>query len=246
MALHRGPAAPFIPGGEERKPIMSYLFEMHYHTPQTSYCGHIPPAEALPKYKEAGYAGVVVTDHFYKEWFDDKGEIPWEEKIERWLTGYRAAQETARTLEDFTVILGMELRFTDNLNDHLVYGIDEALLKENPELYLMTPAEFRRFADAHGLFFAQAHPFRSVCTPRDPAVLHGVEIYNGNGRHNSHNHKAEAFAEENGLIALSGSDFHEWEDLCMGGTYLRERPADSKSLARLLFAGGVEGFARGE
>ena len=70
---------------------MSYLFEMHYHTPQTSYCGHIPPAEALPKYKEAGYAGVVVTDHFYKEWFDDRGEIPWEEKIDRWLAGYRAA-----------------------------------------------------------------------------------------------------------------------------------------------------------
>lgn len=223
---------------------MSYLFEMHYHTPQTSYCGNVPPAEALPKYKEAGYDGVVVTDHFYREWFQDKGELPWEEKVELWLKGYRAAKAAAEELDGFTVILGMELRFPDNLNDHLVYGIDEELLKEYPEPYLMTPAEFRAFADKHGLFFAQAHPFRVMCTPRDPAVLHGVEVFNGNGRWDSQDHKAEAFAREHGLISLSGSDFHEWEDLCTGGMYLTERPADSKELARLLFAGGVEGLAR--
>ena len=219
---------------------MSYLFETHYHTPQTSYCGHIPPSEALPKYKEAGYDGVVVTDHFYKEWFDDRGDLPWEDKIERWLEGYRAAREAAAALPDFTVILGMELRFTDNINDHLVYGIDEGLLKKYPEPYLLTPAEFRAFADQHGLFFAQAHPFRDVCSPRNPADLHGVEVFNGNGRWNSHNDTAEDFAKRNGLIRLSGSDFHEWEDLCMGGVYLRERPADSQALARLLFDGGVE------
>ncbi|MCI8360682.1 MAG: hypothetical protein HFE86_05015 [Clostridiales bacterium] len=225
---------------------MSYLFELHYHTPQTSYCGNVPPAQALPKYKEAGYAGVVVTDHFYKEWFEDKGDLPWEEKVELWLKGYRAARETADQLGDFTVLLGMELRFTDNINDHLVYGIDEALLKEYPEPYLMTPAEFRAFADAHGLFFAQAHPFRSVCSPRNPADLHGVEVFNGNGRWDSHNDQARAFAEENGLVQLSGSDFHEWEDLCTGGVYLTQRPADSKALARLLFDGGAERLAQSE
>lgn len=223
---------------------MSYLFEMHYHTPQTSYCGNVPPAEALPKYKEAGYAGVVVTDHFYKEWFQDKGDLPWEEKVELWLKGYRAAKEAAEGLDGFRVLLGMELRFPDNLNDHLVYGIDEELLKKYPEPYLMTPAEYRAFADEHGLFFAQAHPFRVMCTPRDPAVLHGVEVFNGNGRWDSQDHKAEALAKEHGLIPLSGSDFHEWEDLCTGGMYLTERPADSRELARLLFAGGVEGLVR--
>lgn len=224
---------------------MSYLFEMHYHTPNTSYCGSIGPKDAIPKYVEAGYSGVVITDHYYKEWFEDRGEISWNEKIDRWLDGYHAALEAAEGY-DFRVILGVELRFPGGFNDYLVYGIDEQFLKDNIELYLMTPAEFRAFADKNGLFFSQAHPFRVMCSPQDATLLHGVEVFNGNLRHNSHNDITLKFAEDNNLIKISGSDFHEWEDLCRGGCYLKERPADSKELSKLLFSGGVEKLVTAE
>lgn len=222
---------------------MSFLFETHYHTPNTSYCGHIGPKDALPKYRELGYRGVVVTDHYYKDWFEDKGNLSWKQKIDLWLAGYRAAAALAER-NGLTVILGMELRFTDSWNDYLVYGIDEDFLTRNPELYHMTPAEFRRFSDENGLFFAQAHPFRSNCSPQDPACLHGVEIFNGNLRHDSRNEEAEAFARDHQLLALSGSDFHEWEDLGRGGMIFSKCPSDSKELAALLFSGGIEELRR--
>ena len=70
-----------------------------------------------------------------------------------------------------------------------------------------------------------------------PALLDGVEIYNGNKRHDSHNDEAEAFCRENGLIGLSGSDFHEWEDLARGGLALEEAVFSVAELLRLLRAG---------
>ena len=46
----------------------------------------------------------------------------------------------------------------------------------------------------------QAHPFRTGLTREDPALLDGVEVFNGNARHDSHNDDALRFARENGLL----------------------------------------------
>lgn len=224
---------------------MTYLFETHFHTPKTSHCGTVPANEAIPKYIEAGYAGICVTDHYYKDWFyeDRFAGMSWAEKMNVWLEGYRSAVEAAKGT-DLSIILGLELRFPDNMNDHLVYGVDEQFLIDHAELYNMTCAEFHDFADAHGLFFAQAHPCRSMCSRRDPKDLHGVEVFNGNLRHNSRNDEAEQFAKENGLVMLSGSDFHEWEDLARGGIYLNKKPTDSAELAAMLLHGEVAGLKK--
>lgn len=214
---------------------MPYLFETHFHTPVTSHCSKVPAEEAVPAYKKAGYSGICVTDHYYKDWFyearfDGK---KWSEKTDVWLDGYRSAVKAAEGL-DMSIILGLEIRFTDNMNDHLVYGVTEELLRENPELYNMSVAEFKAFAEENGLFFAQAHPFRSICSPRNPKHLHGVEIYNGNYRHQSHNETALEFAKSNSLVQISGSDFHMMEDLGRGGIYLEKLPQNSAELAKML------------
>ena len=217
---------------------MSYLFETHYHTPYTSYCGSVTPAQAFPFYAQNGYSGIVITDHYYKEWFDGCKDTSWNKKIDHWLEGYKIARTVGRQ-HGMKVILGMELRFTENANDYLVYGIDEQFLRTCPEIYKMTPAQFRVLADKHGLLFSQAHPFRSMCTPCDPKALHGVEIYNGNPRHTNQNNLAKKFAEDNNLIITSGSDTHEKEDVCRGGVFLNKNPNNSKELAELLFTKNV-------
>lgn len=74
----------------------------------------------------------------------------------------------------------------------------------------------------------------------DPGLLDGVEVYNGNRRHNSRNHLAQRFARENGLLTISGSDCHQLEDLGRGGVELGERVESMAQLVRSLKEGRVE------
>ena len=216
---------------------MGYLFEMHYHTGEVSPCGNVPAAEGIRAYGEKGYAGVVVTDHFFRDYFASLSDsLSWPEKIDRYLGGYRLARKAGEEC-GVRVLLGMELRFLHSSNDYLVYGMTEDLFKATEAPYEWTEEVFSRFAREHGLLFVQAHPFRPGLTRCDPSLLDGVEIYNGNRRHNSHNADAAAFARKNGLLELAGADFHEWEDLQLAGAEFEEMPEDSAALVRLLRRG---------
>lgn len=225
---------------------MGSVLDMHFHTQETSSCGSIPAAQSVPAYREKGYDGLVVTDHYFDGYFARfPADRPWPEQLESWLTGYRAARAAGDAC-GMTVLLGLELRFVGSMNDYLVYGATEDLLRAHPALYRMDPASFARFARDNGLFFAQAHPFRPGLTRCDAAYLDGVETYNGNKRHNSHNDLAAAYAAEHGLIPLSGSDFHEWEDLARGGLHFRAPVRDAEELIAALRGGAYEPITTGD
>ena len=62
------------------------------------------------------------------------------------------------------VILGAELRFPENDNDYLVYGIDEQWLRSNPYVCCMSAQEFfDKFHDQ--VLIIHAHPFRKGSAP---------------------------------------------------------------------------------
>ena len=224
---------------------MNGLFEMHYHTSQTSTCGHVSAADSVRAYRKQGYDGIITTDHFYRSLLEGFGEdLDWSRRIDRWLEGYRLARRTGER-EGLVVLLGMELRFDHSPNDYLVYGWTEDLLKTTPEPYAWNEERFHAFAQDNGLFFAQAHPFRPHLTRCPAAYLDGMEVFNGNLRHDSHDSLAAAFAEEHGLIPLCGSDLHEWEDLRGVGMTFYPAPANSPELIRRLRDGRFA-LCRGE
>ena len=69
-----------------------------------------------------------------------------------------------------------------------------------------------------GALLVQAHPNRKNCHPVDAGLLDGVEVFNGNPRHDSHNALTLAFAQAHPhLIRTSGSDYHQPQDLARGG-----------------------------
>ncbi|MDF2537382.1 MAG: transposase [Herbinix sp.] len=193
-----------------------YRWDTHVHTSEVSQCGNIKAQDGVRLYKEAGYSGIVITDHYYSGFFQKLPDMTWEEKIEQYLQGYKKALAEGINL-GLTVLLGIEIRFTENPNDYLVFGMTEEFLLANPEGYTLGLKDFKKLIDEEDMLLFQAHPFRSGMVVADPKELDGVEIYNGNARHNSHNDKALAFARENGLLMSSGSDFHETEDLSRGG-----------------------------
>lgn len=115
---------------------MPFCMEMHFHTAEVSPCGNVPAAEAVRAYRERGYRGVVVTDHYAKYNFD-RFPGSWTDKLAAWLTGYRAAKHEGEAI-GLAVLLGMELRLGgDNapVNEYLVYGVTEGQLAASPALW---------------------------------------------------------------------------------------------------------------
>jgi len=210
-----------------------YKYDTHVHTSETSPCGNISAAELVHLYKDASYHGVVITDHYYKSYFDSLGDISWNDKVDCYLKGYRLALAEGKKI-GLNVMLGMELRFNENFNDYLIYGIDENFLKENKKLYELDLRHFRELANKKDLLIYQAHPFRPFMIPADPQMLDGVEVFNGNLRHNSKDAKALEYAETNDLKLISGSDFHEYEDLARGGIIASELVNSSMAFVRIL------------
>jgi len=162
---------------------------------------------------ERGYSAVVITDH------NVPGSTRTAKQCARFARGYELAGRAGEKL-GITVLPGMELRFaSEGYNDFLVYLPDAALYKQR-SLPEMTPQAFKRLADERGMLVYQAHPFRSYLFVEPPEVLHGVEVYNGNPRHDSRNTLALAYAQEHGLAMLSGSDVHQAHDPGSGGIWV--------------------------
>jgi len=212
----------------------SFKFDTHVHTFETSPCGIVLAANAVRYYKKVGYNGVVITDHYNADFFSPRQNQPWEHSIDEFLKGFRNAHaEGIKT--GLIVLLGIEIRLEESIEEYLVYGFDEDFLYNNPELYKLDFKTFSNFARSNGLLVYQAHPFRRWFKAAPPLLLDGMEVYNGNPRHNSHNDRALEYAEKYGLRQLSGSDFHHPEDLARGGVILPEAPKNISGFKKLLF-----------
>lgn len=211
--------------------MKKYLFDTHIHTKEASSCSRVWAADIVKRYKELGYDGLCITDHFSASQFEKHGST-FEEQVQKYLSGYLAAKEFED--ENFHIILGMELRFLENENDYLVYGFDEDFVLNNDLTRFHDPEEFRPFAEENNLIIFQAHPFRIGMNVVDPELLDGVEVYNGHGDHNSRNSIAYHWSELHSLRKLSGSDFHGNLNLEPGGVYFEEYLSDSKQVADAL------------
>ena len=213
--------------------MSTFKFEMHFHTEESSPCGKIAAKKGVELYQKAGYDGIVVTDHFSKSVFGGPQERTWAEICESFLKGYRLAKQSVRDSE-FQVLLGMEIRFPDDDNDFLVYGIDEEFPKQHPWIYMKELSDLFDISKGKNLIIVQAHPFRDSCHLAPVEFLHGIEVYNGNPRHNSRNELAKKAAKKHRLLETYGSDFHQMEDIARTYIELDKKPETEQELVALL------------
>ena len=82
-----------------------YKYELHMHTSEGSACAISNGAEMAEFYINQGYAGMVVTDHFYRGNTAPSRDLPWKEFIEAYSQGYYAAKKAAKGY-DFDVFFG--------------------------------------------------------------------------------------------------------------------------------------------
>ncbi|NLJ81023.1 MAG: PHP domain-containing protein [Firmicutes bacterium] len=219
---------------------MYYKIETHCHTFESSACGRVPAEQLVELYLEAGYAGLVITDHFSADNSErlaarDGRPTDFAGQCDNLFQGYQAAKDFAQGR--LIILMGMELRFNANRNDYLVYGFDKPNLLKHSDLFHWGIERFSAYARKRGLLVVQAHPFRDGMTITAPASIDMLEVHNGHPRQASRNEIAARWAEMHGLPGSSGSDFHRQGDQGGGGVLLPEKPRNSDHFVTMMKEG---------
>jgi len=192
--------------------------DLHVHTREVSSCGKVPGAEMARLYYEAGYDAIVITDHLKAGYMS---EMPLDERVEWYLSGYRAAKKAGDRL-GLTVLLGAEVRFYGGDEDFLLFGVqpeDIGWIMEKLDGDIRLKEFHQILADKGGYVLVQAHPFRDGLRRGELEDLDGIEVYNGHPDHNSRNHLAmeRALLGGDSFIKTSGSDAHRLHHVARGG-----------------------------
>lgn len=209
-----------------------YKIELHAHSSPVSPCSEISPEELVEYHIENGYDAFVLTNHFTPFIFENRSM---EEGIDFYLEDYFKAKTYAK--DRIKVILGAEIRFIENRNEFLIYGVNRDILQKVYEYFDKGVDSFRKEVKLNNSLFIQAHPFRETCKPINPKFLDGVEIYNMHPGHNSKPAFAVDFAYEFGFnIKTIGSDFHHPIKGHTGVAYTRTStlPFDSFDIVKIL------------
>ena len=217
-----------------------YRYELHSHTSECDRDAHLSARELVHLYKDAGYDGMVITDHyierFYTLWFpEDVAGLTHAQQVHRWLKGFRTAREEGEKI-GFTVLPGAEVRFDGKPNDYLIYGLHEDFFYNVPRLNELGSLEALLALLPETVCVVQAHPFRNDMTVADPRNLFGLEVFNG-GTEAFRNRLARIYAEHYGMPMTSGSDVHELERLAKGGIQTEVKIQTPEDLVAVLRSG---------
>ncbi len=198
-----------------------FKYELHSHTSECDRDAHLSAKELVHLYKDAGYDGMVITDHyierFYTLWFPEEVKgLTHEQQVTRWLKGFRTAKEEGEKI-GFTVLPGAEVRFDNYPNDYLIYGLHEDFFYTVPRLNELKNADELLALMPENVCVVHAHPFRDDMAVETPHKgLFGMEVFNG-GTEKFRNGLAKQYAEYYKLAPTSGSDIHDMTRLAKGG-----------------------------
>lgn len=213
--------------------IYPFRIELHAHTNPVSGCSEIPPEELVRIYSEKGIHGIVITNHMIPSLVNKEKE----EAISWYLSDYERAKKAAAKY-GISVFLGAELRFSENINDYLLYGADTEILKTCYDNLDATVTDFRQQVSLPNSVFLQAHPFRDGMVLCDPDLLDGMECFNLHPNHNSRVGIATRYAYQQGLtIKTAGTDFHHPKHEALALLRTRQMPRDSFQIADILKSG---------
>lgn len=185
-----------------------YRYETHLHTKPVSECGRATVRESLEFYKQLGYDGVFITNHFLDGNINIPKETPYEEKIRFYFSDIEEGKRLAEAI-GIKVFGGVELSYKGT--DFLVYGLEKEWYLAHPEIMDMKKSEELSFMMESGALVIQAHPYRDARYIDHVRLFHknvcGVEVINASCK-DEENRMAQIYAESYGLIAIAGSDNH--------------------------------------
>ncbi len=187
---------------------MMYQYEMHCHTSPVSPCAKAAVRDVVSTYKNKGYDGIFITNHFLNHYASLPENASYEEKINYYCSDFEEALAVGNEL-GIKIFFGIEISYQGT--DFLVYGLDKAWFLQNPQIMDMNIKDKLAFMRENGAFVAQAHPYREAHYIDHirlyPRSVDAVEIINAN-RTPLENEMARVYAQAYGLMTLAGSDNH--------------------------------------
>ena len=186
-----------------------YIYETHLHTKEGSACASSYAAEYVHFYKEQGFDGIFVTNHF----FNGNCAVPqypndWERMINEFCLGYEEAKKVGDSI-GFPVFFGWESNYQGD--EFLIYGLDKQWLLDHPDMLSWDRTTQYNQIKQDGGLVVQAHPFRErsyIDTIRlNPETCDAMESYNS-GNPTTQNHNAELYCRKNNIFMTAGSDIH--------------------------------------
>ena len=204
-----------------------YLYETHMHTCQGSACGTSTGAEHARFYKQQGYQGIFITDHFFGGNTAAPRTGKWKDRIDHYCSGFEDAWNEGQKI-GLDVFFGIEQNFEGD--EYLIFGLDKQYLLDHPEIEHWTRKEQFENVHAAGGCVIQAHPFRMrgylnairVCD----LYADGLEVANA-GNTQPQDAYAARYCKERGIYTIAGSDNHKSHEGCKLYGVGLDKPVDS-------------------
>lgn len=185
-----------------------YKYETHLHTLPISKCSVADSESSLRFYRDIGYDGVFVSNHFSLKNIGVDG-VTYEQKINEFFDDVETSKGIGKEI-GLKVFSGLELG--DHGADFLVYGANREFFLQNSDFASLDVLEKLTRLKEAGALIIHAHPFRQPKNPRAirifPFHVEGVEVYNTN-REGQRPELAKAYAEAYGLRIFAGTDNHQ-------------------------------------
>ncbi len=217
-------------------------YETHCHTAESSACATASGEMQARFYKERGFKGIIVTDHFLNGNTRAPADLPWEQRVDILCSGYENAKKTGDEI-GLDVFFGWE--YAHYGNDFLTYGPDRQWLLKHPEVMELHPNDYFDLIHAEGGFVSHAHPFREDwyidMIRLMPRKCDGCEIINSH-RKQFENDMAKHYADSYGLLYTAGSDNHHANQQRLSGIETDEEIRDIKHFIEIIKSGNYRIF----
>ncbi len=222
-----------------------YMYETHLHTSESSACARSTAVDMCKAHKEAGYTGIIITNHNWGGNTCVDRSLPWNEWVDRFFAPCFEAMEWGRA-NDFDVFYGYEAGF--DATEFLIYGLTTDFLKAHPEIRDASLEEHILMAQKAGALTVHAHPFREELYIKEvrlkPEITEAVEAINAchtSSRSQSHmgehfDTQAIAYAREHNFPMTAGSDVHTTR-VIGGGVGFPERLSSLEDYIRIIRSG---------
>ena len=187
---------------------MTYKYDTHVHTSPVSRCARATVRETVEFYKNKGFEGIFITNHFLDGNINIDRDVPYDQKIEFYFSDYEEALKIGEEV-GLRIFLGVELSYKGT--DFLIYGLDKQWYLKHPEIMDMDKTTELTYLMEHGALVIQAHPFREAHYIDHirlyPHCVNGIETINAE-RTDQCNDLGNYFAESYGFHKTAGSDNH--------------------------------------